>query len=241
MSEIKSAEKSVAQPPVQPKSALLVLRAETPLHAGAGSGAGEIDLPVQREKHTGWPVVWASSVKGALRERAERWAGKDITKRAQVAAAFGKDGKSEDSEEEKGAFGKERKGVDEYASALATSEAALLLLPVRSLTTHFKWVTCDAAIKRLQRTCARVCGGSATVDQWRRCLLERCRERAVVSGGVFVFKGCNRGYCTIGNGTICRDKHRSNRITRAAGGGTRRPLSLVCRTCHTQSRACGAG
>ena len=155
MSEMESEVNAPARQ-AEPKSALLVLRAETPLHAGAGSGAGEIDWPVQREKHTGWPVVWASSVKGALRERAEHWAGADATKRAQVAAAFGKDEKSENSEEEKGAPGKERKGVDEYASALATGEAALLLLPVRSLTTHFKWVTCDAAIKRLKRTCERI-------------------------------------------------------------------------------------
>ena len=127
-------------PQARPKSALLVLRAETPLHAGAGSGAGEIDLPVQRETHTAWPVIWASSVKGALRERVEHWAGSDAAKCAQVAAALGKEGK----------------GADEYASALATGEAALLLLPVRSLTSHFKWVTCDAAIKRLKRTCERI-------------------------------------------------------------------------------------
>jgi CRISPR-associated protein Cmr4 len=140
MSEIKPEEKSAAQPQAQPKSALLVLRAETPLHAGAGSGAGEIDLPVQRETHTGWPVVWSSSVKGALRERAEQWADGDAAKCAQVIAAFGKEGR----------------GADEHASALATGEATLLLLPVRSLATHFKWVTCDAAIKRLKRVCERI-------------------------------------------------------------------------------------
>ena len=140
MSEMESEVNARAQPQVGPKSALLVLRAETPLHAGAGSGAGEIDLPVQREAHTAWPVVWSSSVKGALRERAEHWAGSDTTKCAQVIAAFGIEGK----------------GVDEHASALATGEAALLLLPVRSLTTHFKWVTCEAALKRLARTCGRI-------------------------------------------------------------------------------------
>ena len=128
------------KPRTTPSSALLVLRAETPLHAGAGSGEGEIDLPVQREKHTGWPVVWSSSVKGALRERAERWADGDADRGAQVIAAFGIEGR----------------GADKHAGALALGEAALLLLPVRSLTTHFKWVTCDAAIKRLKRTCERI-------------------------------------------------------------------------------------
>jgi CRISPR-associated protein Cmr4 len=138
-------EQSIVAAPDQPGTgvapgALLVLRAETPLHAGAGTGAGEIDLPVQREAVTAWPVIFASSVKGALRERAEQWAGSDKARSAQVEAVFGKEGR----------------GAVEHASALATGEAALLLLPVRSLTTHFKWVTCDAAIRRLVRTCARI-------------------------------------------------------------------------------------
>ena len=48
----------------------LFLWTETPLHAGAGSTLTAIDLPIQREIHTQHPVVWASGVKGALRELA---------------------------------------------------------------------------------------------------------------------------------------------------------------------------
>ena len=39
----------------------------TPLHAGAGDSAGAIDLPVQREKHTEYPAVYSSAMKGSLR------------------------------------------------------------------------------------------------------------------------------------------------------------------------------
>jgi CRISPR-associated protein Cmr4 len=48
-------------------TALLGLLAETSIHAGAGQMAGVIDLPIQREAHTAWPVVFGSAVKGALR------------------------------------------------------------------------------------------------------------------------------------------------------------------------------
>ena len=44
---------------------------ETPLHAGSGSDLGIVDLPIQREKHTGFPKVESSSLKGAIREAVE--------------------------------------------------------------------------------------------------------------------------------------------------------------------------
>lgn len=49
----------------------LFLICETPLHAGSGDELGVIDLPIQREKHTNFPKVEASSLKGALRESFE--------------------------------------------------------------------------------------------------------------------------------------------------------------------------
>ena len=44
---------------------------ETPLHAGSGDDLGLVDLPIQRERHTGFPKVEASSLKGAIREAFE--------------------------------------------------------------------------------------------------------------------------------------------------------------------------
>ncbi|HCW51693.1 MAG TPA: hypothetical protein DGR79_06470, partial [Clostridiales bacterium] len=43
------------------------IHALTPLHVGAGQGVGFIDLPVMREKATGWPIVPGSTVKGVMR------------------------------------------------------------------------------------------------------------------------------------------------------------------------------
>jgi len=49
----------------------LFLICETPLHAGSGDSLGIVDLPIQREKHTSFPKIEASSLKGALREAFE--------------------------------------------------------------------------------------------------------------------------------------------------------------------------
>lgn len=42
------------------------------MHVGAGSSTGTIDLPIQREKHTNFPHIEGSSLRGAIREAA--WA-----------------------------------------------------------------------------------------------------------------------------------------------------------------------
>jgi len=112
------------------KQAILSLFTETSLHAGTGQMIEVIDLPIQREAHTDWPCVYGSAVKGAMRVLAD---GKDW-----VDEVFGP---------EEG---------NEHAGSIAISDAKLLLLPVRSLTGHFKWVTCPALLKRLQRDYLRL-------------------------------------------------------------------------------------
>ncbi len=107
-------------------TAMLGLLAETSLHAGAGQSAGVIDLPIQREAHTGWPVVFGSGVKGALRAKAEG------SHKDWITAVFGPD----------------TKNASDNAGALLVGDARLLLLPVRSLTSHYRWVTCPALLRR---------------------------------------------------------------------------------------------
>ncbi len=108
---------------------IIALEAVTSIHAGTGQNDGVIDLPVQREAHTGWPCIFGSSVKGAFRAHAElakRW------EKAEIEAVFGAENA-------------------ETASSVSMSDARLLLLPVRSLTGHFRLVTCPAILDRLQR------------------------------------------------------------------------------------------
>jgi CRISPR-associated protein Cmr4 len=119
-------------------SAILGLWAETSIHAGAGSSVDGVDLPIQREGHSGWPCIFGSAVKGALRAKAEqKWGRKNSVK-----VVFG----PEPTE------GK----ASEHAGALMVGDARLLLLPVRSLTGHFKWVTCPALLTRLVRDAKRM-------------------------------------------------------------------------------------
>ena len=47
-------------------------------------------------------------------------------------------------------FGSETDSANEYASSIMISDARLVLFPVRSLTSQFKWVTCPAALQRLK-------------------------------------------------------------------------------------------
>lgn len=120
-------------------TALLGLWAETSIHAGTGSSIDGIDLPIQREGHNGWPCIFGSAVKGALRAKAEDSWGKE---NYSVRYVFGPD-----SDNDK---------ASEHAGALMVSDARLLLLPVRSLTGYFKWVTCPALLSRLQRDAERL-------------------------------------------------------------------------------------
>jgi len=43
------------------------IKSITPLHVGSGSDLGVVDLPIQRESHTGFPKIEASSLKGSIR------------------------------------------------------------------------------------------------------------------------------------------------------------------------------
>src|SRR5438874_9204607 len=54
---------------VRQETALLFLHALTSLHPGSGTALGAVDLPVQRERHTQWPTIPGSALKGILRDR----------------------------------------------------------------------------------------------------------------------------------------------------------------------------
>lgn len=113
---------------------LLFIYTETPLHAGSGRGLGTVDLPIQRERVTDYPMVQGSSLKGRLR--------------AQVRTG---QGWQDDSDELTALFGKADEGNQSFAGAIAPGDARLLLLPVRSLQGVFAWVTSLDVLARFQR------------------------------------------------------------------------------------------
>ena len=123
------------------QTALLLLTSETPLHAGAGQSVDGIDLPIQREVHTHWPCVFGSAVKGALRAHAEQ---RMLDKSTAITDLFGPD------------HGHAQERDTSHAGALLVGDATLLALPVRSLQSSFKWVTCPQALQRFTRTADRL-------------------------------------------------------------------------------------
>ncbi|CAM4042652.1 type III-B CRISPR module RAMP protein Cmr4 [Psychrobacter arenosus] len=130
-------------------SFIMSMVAQTSIHAGAGQALSVIDLPIQREGHTQHPVIFGSSLKGALRYRA----------RQTLLDSKNRQDEEKDNTQEKifAVFGPDTTGAESnaHAGAIMVSDARLLLLPVRSLNGYFKWVTCPALIRRYIRDCQR--------------------------------------------------------------------------------------
>lgn len=121
----------------------LFIICNTPTHVGSGSELGVVDLPIQRERHTGFPKFEASSLKGSLREAFER--SKKVDKLT-IHRVFGYDSDSASSEVNKVIPEKER----QFAGAIGFTDARLLLFPVKSWKGVFAWVTCLRALKQFQ-------------------------------------------------------------------------------------------
>lgn len=135
----------------------LYLICETPLHVGSGSDLGIVDLPIQRERHTGFPKVESASIKGSLRTAFERRAGESSAELIKIHAAFGYDSAGT-SDAVKQAFiheiGNEgKKEETQFAGCLGFSDARLLLFPIKSMRGVFAWVTCPAVLNRYFQDC----------------------------------------------------------------------------------------
>ena len=113
------------------KTMLLGLLAETSIHSGSGQDAGFVDLPVAREAATSYPVIVGSSFKGALLDRTRE--DKEITE-----------------EQRNEIFGEQNSPGN-----LIVSDMRLVSLPIRSLSSTYKWVTCPHLIERLLRDMKR--------------------------------------------------------------------------------------
>ncbi len=114
----------------QEKSAVF-LYAVSPVHMGAGSAAGLIDNPIQRERHTGHPSFAGSGIKGAVRHGFEALNGDP----ALIDALFGPESGSGEL----------------HAGAISFGDAQLVAFPVRSLKGGYVLATCPAALARTQR------------------------------------------------------------------------------------------
>jgi CRISPR-associated protein Cmr4 len=131
----------------------LFLHCQSPMHVGSGSDLGLVDLPIQRESHTGFPKIEASSLKGAIREHFEGKAANDNDwYDIQLVFGFDKDSLPPNVESR---F-KDSKDRD-FSGALAFSDARLLFFPVKSFKGIFAYVTCPQVLTRFKND-LKICG-----------------------------------------------------------------------------------
>ncbi|MCT4619213.1 MAG: type III-B CRISPR module RAMP protein Cmr4 [Marinisporobacter sp.] len=103
----------------------ILFRAITPVHAGSGRQLGIIDMPIQKESHTGIPKIEGASVKGCMRE------------------AYHRSNKKEDTNK---LFGYEN--GNDGAALIGFSDAKLLFYPIKSIHQLFTYITCPYLINR---------------------------------------------------------------------------------------------
>lgn len=106
------------------KGAISFFYSITQLHAGKGSDVGVVDLPIQREIHTGYPIV--SGIKGAMRNEFQ-WG----------------------NDEDRNIFGAPQDKNEDKAGSIAITEAKVFLFPIRSLDRGFVWITSPLVLSRI--------------------------------------------------------------------------------------------
>jgi CRISPR-associated protein Cmr4 len=120
------------------KAKMYWLHALSPLHVGSGTGVGFIDLPVAREKVTGWPLAPGSGVKGVVATHHGAATEDSRKRRSDLRAAFG-------------VSDPEKNETTGNSGALVFCDARLACLPVRSLFGTFAWVASPMGLGRLLR------------------------------------------------------------------------------------------
>jgi len=129
------------------KRHLLTLYTRTPLHVGSGTSVDVVDLPIMRERITGFPIIPSTSLKGVLRQEARDFAASDSGKAKNFTLAIADSLFGSKDDVVKDAQG----NAVLHAGCVQLIEAKLLAFPVRSLAGCFAWLTCPAALRRFQR------------------------------------------------------------------------------------------
>jgi len=127
---------------------ILYIFTRTPLHVGAGASVGAIDQPVQRERHTGFPIIPASSLKGTF---ADAW-NDGLLEESDTNGKTRKVRVKKDGTASNAAwlFGSDS-DKNAASGALQFTEARLLAFPIRSARGSFAWITCPLMLQRAAR------------------------------------------------------------------------------------------
>jgi CRISPR-associated protein Cmr4 len=118
-------------------SKALFIYCVSPVHMGAGTAIGLIDNPIQRERHTDYPMIAGSGLKGAVRHHF--WSQLDDGNRKDKANLLNR------------LFGPET-DASEFAGAVSFGDAQLVAFPVRCAKSAFVYATSPTALARAART-----------------------------------------------------------------------------------------
>lgn len=124
------------------KSLVAYIYAETQVHPGSGTAiSGLADLPIQRERHTEFPIIQGSSLKGVLRNSAclVKLAGEEKCRECK------------DKDVEKCNACQQIFGKQDHVGGISVTDARTLAFPVRTLKGVFGWVTCPVVLDRYKR------------------------------------------------------------------------------------------
>ena len=124
---------------------LLGLYTETSLHCGTESTVGYVDLPIQRERHTEYPVIQGSTIKGVLKDEC-RHRSQELA--LSVEKTFGRPG-AENKDDPSGSAQTEKDGG--IPGSVSFGDGILVAFPVRSSEAPFHWVTCPFVLERVLR------------------------------------------------------------------------------------------
>jgi CRISPR-associated protein Cmr4 len=159
------------------KAVPYLLFAVTPIHAGIGREEEEyVDLPIQRD-FLGLPVIWGSSIKGALR----------TTYRIRKIKA----GKSEmlKGDEESIIFGPERERAHEHAGSLLIIDAKSFMVPVPSLKGVVSFATCPLMLENAKKI-FELCGCSDLMNNVNEIIkLSRAENKVIASSDKLIIDG----------------------------------------------------
>lgn len=118
-------------------TSILSIFTRTPLHIGAGASVGAIDQPIIRERHTGFPCIPGSAIKGVIADLYTD-AANGYKRTEQGTRLLGKEDASQ-------------------SGSIAFGEGKLLAFPVRSARGCFAWVTSPMVLQRWMRDCGLSC------------------------------------------------------------------------------------
>ena len=132
------------------RALVMYIYAETPIHPGSGTTIGAVDLPIQRERHTNFPMIQGSSLKGILRN-APKGAPKPSENKDTIAFKDECVNCPDKNGNEICNLCGQIFGTQEGVGGISVTDARILAFPVRTLKGVFGWITCPLVLDRYRR------------------------------------------------------------------------------------------